>query len=87
MNIVYPTVKPIATETFEWLSTNYLNILIISILVLIASVITLFIVKSTKFKEATSKFITYIITANIVIGLLVYMMNHIDLVKSIYVGL
>lgn len=87
MNIIYPTVKPIATETFEWLSTNYLNILIISILILIASVITLFIVKSSKSKEVTRKFITYIITANMVIGLLVYMMNHIDLVKSIYVGL
>ncbi|WP_210128969.1 hypothetical protein [Staphylococcus sp. GDX8P102P-2] len=87
MNIVYPTVKPIATETVEWVSTNYLNILIISILILIVSVIALFTVKSDKIKEATSKFITYTVTANLVIGMVVLLNSHSDIAKSIIVGL
>lgn len=83
MNIVYPTVKPIATEAIEWISTNYLNILIFSILILIVSVIALFTVKSDKTKKATSKFITYTVTANLVIGMVVLLNSHSDIANAI----
>ena len=87
MNIIYPTVKPIATETLEWVATNYLNILTISILILIVSVIVLFIVKSNKAKKVTSKFITFTLTANLVIGMVVLLKSHSDIAKVIIVGL
>lgn len=87
MNLIYHAVKPIATETFEWVSANYLNILIISILMLIVSVIALFIVKSNKAKKVTSKFITYTVTANLVIGMIALLSNYSDIAKAIIVGL
>lgn len=79
MNYVYPTIK----QMFEWASSNYFYIILISIVLVVISIITLFIVNHRESTSFLQSLAVYMIIITIFVNAVLLASNHINL-ESIF---